>query len=95
MRKPSRSSKAEKRRIEEQDRASLDKAARASRDPPAPKRKHDNEDLEEDGTFGRFERSRTFTLDSDADRDAMATSDYNDFEDQMQDRDRMELVDRK
>ena len=38
---------------------------------------------------------RTVTLDSDADRDAMATSDKNDFQDQMQDLDGMELVDRK
>ena len=41
----------------------------------------------------RFARSRTVTLDSDADRDAMATSDQNDFEDRMQDLDGMELVD--
>jgi hypothetical protein len=39
-RKPSRLSKAEKRRIEEEDRQSLDKAIRASRDSPAPKRKN-------------------------------------------------------
>ena len=46
-----------------------------------------NEDREGDEKSGRFERSRTVTLDSDADRDAMATSDQNDFEDQMQDLD--------
>ena len=51
-RKPSRSSKAEKRRIEEEDRASLNKASRASRETPAPKGKNDNEDLEEDEKFG-------------------------------------------
>ena len=53
-RKPTRQSKAEKRRIEEEDRASLDKAMRASKDSPAPKRKHGNEDLDEEEKFGRF-----------------------------------------
>ena len=72
----------------------MEKAWRASRESPAPKRKNDNEDLEEDEIFRRFERSRTATPDSDIDRDAMATSDRNDFEDQMQDLDGMELVDR-
>ena len=46
-RKPSRSSKAEKRRIEEEDRASLDKAMRASRHSPAPKQNNDNIDLDD------------------------------------------------
>ena len=65
-RKPSRSSKAEKRRIEEEDRESLDKAMRASRDSPAPKRKNDNTDLDDEEKFGRFERSRTVSMESDA-----------------------------
>jgi hypothetical protein len=58
-RKPSRSSKAEKRKIEEEDIASLEKASRASQESPAPKRRNDNEDLEEQEKSGRFERSRT------------------------------------
>ena len=51
--------------IEEEDRASLEKASGASRASPAPKRKNDNEDLEEDEKFGRSERSRTVSMESD------------------------------
>ena len=59
-------SKAEKRGIEEEDRASLEKASRASRESPALKRKNGNEYLEEDENFGRLERSRTVSMESDA-----------------------------
>ena len=85
----------------------MDKAARASRESPAPKRKNDNEDLEEDENFGRFVRSRTVSIESGAvtglPRSAAADvatglsrpADDDDFEAQMQDIDSMELVDRK
>jgi hypothetical protein len=88
-RKPTRLSRAEKRRIEEEERESLDKAMRASREYPAPKRKNANEDLDAEEKFGRFERSRTVSLDTDA-----ATADMA-VEAQMQDLDSMEIVYRK
>ena len=78
-RKPSRSSKAKKRRIEEEDRASLEKALRASRESPAPKRKNDNEDLGEDEKIGRFERSPTVSMQSDAVTGLPRSADDDDF----------------
>ena len=86
---------AEKRRIEEEDRASLDNASRASREPPAAKRKNDNTDLEEEEKFRRFERSRTVSMESDAATGLSRPADDDDFEAQMQDIDNMEFVDRK
>ena len=93
--KPSRLSKAEKRRIEEEDRASLGKAMRSSKESPAPKRRNDNTDLDDEKEFGRFERSRAVSLETDAATADMAVDPDNDFEAQMQDLDSMELVDRK
>jgi hypothetical protein len=96
MRKPSRSSKAEKRRVEEEEnaleKANIEKALRASRESQAPKRRNENEDLEADEKFGRFERSRTVSMESDDNDDAVATAV---FEAEMDDLDSMELVDRK
>ena len=73
----------------------MDKAMRASRDSPAPKRKNDNDDLDDEENFGPLERSRTASLDTDAATADMAVDPDNDFEAQMQDLDSMELVDRK
>ena len=50
-RKPSHSSKAEKRRIEAEDRASLEKASRAPQESPAPKRRNDHDDFEDEEKF--------------------------------------------
>ena len=66
----------------------MEKPSRASRESPAPKRRNDNEDLEDQGKFGRFERSRAVSMES-------APADDDDFEAHMQDIDGMELVDRK
>ena len=94
--KPSRGSKSEKRRIEEEERESLDKAMRASRESTAPKRQAPaNAEFNDEEKFGRFERSRTVSLDTDAATADMAVDPNNDFEAQIQDLDGMELVDRK
>ena len=65
FRKPTRLSKAEKRKIEEEERDSLDKAMRASRESQATKRRNGNTDLDDEEKFGRFERSRTVSMESD------------------------------
>ena len=93
--KPTRHSKADKRKLEEEERASLEKAMRASRDSPAQKRNHANDDLDEEEKFGRFERSRTVSMETDVNTANMATGQDDDFEAQMQNLDSMELVDRK
>ena len=95
-RKPTRQSKADKRKLEEEERTSLEKAMRASRDSPAQKRNHANDDFDEEEKFGRFERSRTVSLDTDAATADMAVEPEDpEFEAQMQDLDSMEIVDRK
>ena len=62
----------------------MDKAMRASRDSPAPKRKNDNTDLDDEEKIGRFKRSRTVSLDTDAATADMAVDPTNDVEAQMQ-----------
>ena len=58
---------------------------RASRESPAPKRKNANEDLDAEEKFGRFERSRTVSLDTDAATVDMAVEPEDpEFEAQMQ-----------
>ena len=65
---------------------------RASRDSPALKRKNDNTDLDDEEKFGRLERSRTVSMESDAVTSSQppSSADDNDFEAQMQDIDAME-----
>jgi hypothetical protein len=90
-RKPTRLSKAEKRRIEEEDRESLDKAMRASRNLQPQNAKTTTLTSMMGEKFGRLEKSQTVSMESDTPQ----PPDDDDFEAQMQDLDSMELVDRK
>ena len=73
----------------------MDIASRASRESPAPKRKNDIIDFEEEKKFRRFEGSRTVSMESDAATGLSRPADDDDFEAQVQDINNMELVYRK
>ena len=73
----------------------MDKAMRASRESPVPRRKNANEYLDEEEKFGRFERSRTVSFDTGAaSADMRVDPEDPDFEAHMQDLDSVEIVDR-